>query len=117
MDLSGFANPFNTQAHIDIRYEYNHVSDADWCNRRIAFLKGLLEQPTIFPDPILETMWREKAVENIRRELYAVINARESLKFDSEPYWYQYVQHANQATEEILHHDKWLDLSWIKIEG
>ena len=51
----------------DVRFEYRHVSDADWRVGRAAFLDNMLARPTIYQT----RHWRDRCEKQARRNLAA----------------------------------------------
>jgi predicted metal-dependent HD superfamily phosphohydrolase len=72
LDLAQLAadwEKFN-QNSVDIREEYSRYSDAQWREGRKKFFEGMLyDERPIFPFPICEKAWGEKARQNLRRGL------------------------------------------------
>ena len=52
-----------------IRQEYAHVLNADYCNGRIAVLKGLLAHPTLYLTDYYHSQLENQARQNIEREI------------------------------------------------
>jgi predicted metal-dependent HD superfamily phosphohydrolase len=55
--------------YIEIREEYSHVSDYGYAKGRIAFLKKLLERPTIYQMDFFIRKYEQAARDNIELEL------------------------------------------------
>ncbi len=56
-----------------VRREYKHVPEPDWCAGRAAVLRGFLERPELYHTEWGRVMYTRKARENMGRELGGLV--------------------------------------------
>lgn len=71
LDLLGLADPWHMYVASSnrIRQEFSEVTEAEFNSGRIAFLRTLLERPSIFQNHDIRDRFEDAAIKNIVREI------------------------------------------------
>jgi len=74
-DLSQLGYPWITYElnSFLIKQEYNHLTEKEWINGRIQFLKSMLNRETIFLTDYFSEKFEKTAKENIQKELMILL--------------------------------------------
>ena len=60
------------QYATDVRREYRHLTEDEWCSDRAVVLKQFLEADAIYPDPRFRAVLEQPARRNMEQELRAL---------------------------------------------